>query len=840
MLRLLPLLLVIPVLAEDPELPPWPEDGPAEITPAREWPELDPESRPWLRWRWPASGELPADAEAVLKAVAAAGFGGVEVVPEGPDPAMLWPDPAWIERCRLAAETCAKLGMGFDLATQRGAIPETPNDEGRETSLHPVITTVAAGPVDIALPEGTIDCLGAWPRQGAPIDLSDFVDLEAGRLIWEAPPGTWRIFGAIHQTAGRHLDPFSPAAAIDRLDRLDEAFLAAAAPLPRARTLERTRSTGADWSRELVPAFRRLRGYDLREELPALFGDATAGTVERLFSDYRETLDDLRYETLLAWHEHTRDRGSLTRSLLAGGPGHPLDVHAVADIPGTLIEINNGQLPPVTAKFAASAAHLTYKPIVQGSFRTDQLLTPALLKRTADHLWLAGANQLILDGRGTGGIRAPLDPGTGLWRHLPAFTAYVDRCQSVLQTGAPDPDLLLYFPAHDFHVERDGLPDEPVARSRWLEPTGFHRAATDFDRGGVDYDIVSDRLLRQAVVADGRIILGGLTYTGIVLPEVRRLPETTATKLLDLARAGARIGILGEWPRDVPGLPSPDIRRGTLVSAIQAMPDASVAEGSDAVELAERLGVTPEPMTREGLHFVRRSHADGHHYFVVHTGDRPIDEWIPLARPAASIRLLDPRFPERSGFTEVRQKDGVASVRLQLDPGESRILRTYREPQIADAVWKEFVADRDPLPIAGTWNIDFLEGGPVRPDSVASPVLGSWKTLADPAVASFTGVARYTIEFELPDPGEGHWQLDLGGVAHSAEIHLNGLPAGIAFAPPHRFDVGPMLKAGTNTLSIRVANLLAPGHPELPAGLLGPVRLIPLVETAAVPAAPPE
>ena len=94
-------------------------------------------------------------------------------------------------------------------------------------------------------------------------------------------------------------------------------------------------------------------------------------------------------------------------------------------------------------------------------------------------------------------------------------------------------------------------------------------------------------------------------------------------------------------------------------------------------------------------------------------------------------------------------------------------------------------------------------------------------------------MARYTIEFELPNPGDGHWQLDLGKVAHTAEIHLNGLPAGIAFAPPHRFDVGPMLKAGTNTLSIRVANLLAPDHPDLPAGLLGPVRLIPLVEVAA-------
>ena len=597
--------------------------------------------------------------------------------------------------------------------------------------------------------------------------------------------------------------------------------------------LERSVVTDADWSSALVPAFQRLRGYDLREHLPALLGDAAGGTVERVMGDYRETLDDLRYETLLAWHTRTRASGSLSRSLLAGDPGHPLDVHAVADIPGMIVEIGNEGPPPVTARFAASAAHLTFKPLVQGSFRTDRLLTPALLKATADRLWLAGANQLILDGRGTRETTAPLDPGTGLWRHLGSFTAYVDRCQSVLQTGAPHPDLLLYFPALDFHIERDGMPDDPAGRERWLEPTGFHRAARAYENGGVDFDIVSDRLLRQAVAADGRIILGGLSYAGIVLPEVRRLPETTATKLLDLARAGARIGVLGEWPRDVPGLPSPDIRRGTLIGAIRDMPDAAASESRDPLDLAAALGARIEAMAGHGLRFVRRSHADGHHYFVVHTGERQLDAWVPLATPAAAVRLLDPRFPGRSGFTDVRQSETGPSVRLQLAPGESRILRTYRDAREADTAWKELVPDRRPVPIAGIWNVEFLEGGPTRPGPVATPVLGSWKTLADPAVADFTGVARYTIEFEMPDPGEGHWQLDLGEVAHSAEIHLNGLPAGIAFAPPHRFDVGPMLKPGTNTLSIRVANLLAPARPELPAGLLGPVRLVPLAETKA-------
>lgn len=831
---LLPLLLALPVPGDpvpgDPELPPWPDEAAGVRREMPAWPALEPESRPWLRWRWSAAGEAPADPLPTLREIAAAGFGGVEIVPAGPDPAGSWPSPGWIERLTLAAAACEELGLGFDLATQVGPAPSAPAglDAAREQALVPVIEVATGGPVELDLPEGEIDGLGAWPRQGPPVGLFEFVDPETRQLRWEAPPGTWRLYGAIHHPAGGHLDPFSPEAMVGQLARLDDAFAAAAAPFPRARVLERTIASAGDWSPALVPAFRRLRGYDLLAELPALLGDATPGAVERVISDYRETLDDLRYETLLAWHEHSRSQGSLSRSLLAGDPGHPLDVHAVADIPGMLVSLEKEGPPPITAFFPGSAAHLTFKPLVQGCFRSDSKLTPARLKTAADRLWLAGVNQLLLDGRGTAETPAPLDPGTGLWRHLGAFAGYIDRCQSVLQTGAPDPDLLLYFPAHDFHVERGGLPDDPLERERWLAPSGFHRAATAFYEGGVGFDIVSDRLLRQAVVAEGRIILGGLTYAGLVLPEVDRLPETTATRLLDLARAGARLGVMGEWPRDVPGLPAPDIRRGTLVGAIQAMPDAAIVESPDPLDLAVRLGVTPEPMTRHGLRFVRRRHFEGHHYFLVHTGGRPLDEWVPLATPAAAVRLLDPRFPERSGFAEVRQTDSGPSLRLRLAPGESRILRTYREPPEADAAWKEFTPDREPVPIAGMWNVEFLEGDPVRPAAFATPVLGSWKTLADPAVAEFTGVARYTIEFELADPGDGHWQLDLGGVAHSAEIHLNGLPAGTAFAPPHCFDVGPMLRPGMNTLSIRVANLLAPDRPELPAGLLGPVRLIPL------------
>ncbi|BCX50418.1 glycosyl hydrolase family 2 [Haloferula helveola] len=849
----------LPEFPVDPELPDFPDTPidpaspsdpePTADSPDLTWPETDAESRPWLRWWWPADGTASEETAAILKQIETAGFGGVEILPTASDMPADWPGPGWPDRCSAAARICEELGIGFDLATQSGPSPEVPPDfpEWVEHALDPFFATLQGGEVDIELPNAAFDCLGAWPIQGPPVDLLDFIDTDAWRLRWIAPPGTWNVYGTPSRPVGNKLNPFSPSATAAWLERFDETFVTFDGPTPRSRTLERTVATSGDWSEGLYEAFQKRRGYDLREQLPILLGDADPGLIERVVCDYRETLAEMHYEALLAWHEHTRDRGSLSRSLLAGNPGHPVDLHSVADIPGTLISSTDRTNPPIRLFFASSAAHLAFKPLVQGSYRCpdSEPLTPERLKTAADLLWLAGANQLILDGRSmsTGLPKAPLDPGTGLWRQIDSFTGYATRCQNILQSGAPDPDVLLYFPAHDFWVERGGLPDDPVERERWLETTPFHRTAEAFLDHGVTFDFLSDRLLKQAVVADGRIIIGGLTYRAIILPEVRRLPETTAALLLELSRRGAKIGILGEWPRDVPGYPSPDIRRGTLISSMRDISPDSIRESHDPLELAIDLGVSPETMAEHGLRFVRRSHFSGRNYFVVNRSDVPVDRWIPLSVPAKSVLLLDPRFPERTGTTRVRKGEHGSEIRIVLGPGESRIIRTFENEEIGGPSWKEFHPSKEPMPIAGIWNVEFLEGGPELPDAFATPMLGSWNTLGDPRVGNFTGMARYTIEFDLPDTGSGLWQLDLGGVAHSARIHINGFPVGTAFAPPHRFDVGPVLKQGLNTLSIETSNLLAAkDRADLPSGLLGPVRLFPMIEQVpeGLPPAPEE
>jgi hypothetical protein len=103
------------------------------------------------------------------------------------------------------------------------------------------------------------------------------------------------------------------------------------------------------------------------------------------------------------------------------------------------------------------------------------------------------------------------------------------------------------------------------------------------------------------------------------------------------------------------------------------------------------------------------------------------------------------------------------------------------------------------------------------------------------AVYSGTGDYEKTFLFQ-PQPSGGKVLLDLGDVAATAEVLVNGISAGVLSAPPWRVDVTELLQAGVNTLTVRVANTLAnhysvgiPSPYAFPhqtrSGLFGPIRL---------------
>ena len=125
----------------------------------------------------------------------------------------------------------------------------------------------------------------------------------------------------------------------------------------------------------------------------------------------------------------------------------------------------------------------------------------------------------------------------------------------------------------------------------------------------------------------------------------------------------------------------------------------------------------------------------------------------------------------------------------------------------ADTVWSTTVTVRPPQALSDGWTLQFPPGWDT-PAEVALPHgIEPWSSLADPAVAAFSGTAVYATTFDLSalDSDERVW-LDLGRVGEIAAVELNGTMLPLAWTAPHRVDLTDALRAGGNSLRIHVTN----------------------------------
>jgi hypothetical protein len=272
-------------------------------------------------------------------------------------------------------------------------------------------------------------------------------------------------------------------------------------------------------------------------------------------------------------------------------------------------------------------------------------------------------------------------------------------------------------------------------------------------------------------------------------------------------------------------------------------------------KLDETLPAPREKMADAGLKFIRRSHERGYHYFVANLTAKPIEGWFPLSVKFASTALLDP-LTGRSGLAATRKAS--SEIYLQLQPGESIIVRTFTAP-VAGAPWTYVQPADVPFEFSGTWHVEFIDGGPKLPASFDTEKLQSWTNRDDEDAKRFAGTARYMLEFSVPDKLPEDYLLDLGDVRESARVSINGQSIGTLWSLPFQTRVGSFIKPGMNKLEIEVTSVAANRIRDLDArkvewkkfheinfvnihyqpfdaskwplvdsGLLGPVKLIPM------------
>lgn len=785
---------------------------------ALDWPEPVTTNRPGLYW-WIPGGAM--DEESLtwnLETLRDAGFGGVSLISiygvRGEEERFLdFLSPRWVAMYDHAAREAERLGMWLDLTPGSGwrlGGPEVDEAHGEQR------ITVRDG-------------------QLAPEPL-------ASKVKRAGPGGT-----------GRCIDPYSKEILLDYLAKLEPVFDREGARAPRAFYHDSFEYQG-NWCDGFLEAFTERRGYDLAEHASELAGEGDPDRVARVRHDYRETLSDLHLECVEALVEWAARHGATVRQQAHGSPTNLLDGYALCGIPETesfgagvfgipglrrdADDVRRETPEPMIGRLASSAAHVAGRRLVASEactwVRNHFRAALSQVKPEVDRLFLAGINHVFFHGC----CYSPKDaewpgwlfyaslqcnPRNAFWRDVGALTAYVTRCQSILQAGVPDQDVLVYWPIHDLWSEPGGSLECKLAvhHPEFLTERSWGRVGRRLLDAGFAFDFVSDRQLGELRCEEGILTANGARWRAVVVPETVHLPVETLEALTGLARSGATVIFDRGLPRDVPGLGELEARRARLRELLACTAPESgttppVAErrvGAGRVLVGEDLSaalatasIRPEPMVAAGLELVRRRHGDATHYFIANQGPRAVDGWIALARPGVSALLFDPMTGE-SGLAPTRGGETL-EVHLQLRPGESRIVKLL-SAELEGPAWRTSHPAGEPVELSGEWQVEFVVGGPELPAPLATTELASWTVLGDEEAQRFAGTARYRLELELPEGKVHASRLDLGDVRESARVFVDGAHCGTLIAHPFTLDLADGLTPGHHLLEVEVTNLSA-------------------------------
>jgi hypothetical protein len=801
-----------------------PEGGPSIEDLRSGFVDPPPGAAPGMRWWWFGPSVTRPELERELTAIADAGLSGVEVAYVYPlaTATTMFGSDAFLADLRFAAERAHELGLRFDLTLGSGWSFGGPHIsmELAARQLYWERREIGPEPLDISVvpPWPGVDLvaayIGAGSLQEQPAEY-EWLAVADGRLLIEAATGPRVVLLAHAHLTGQNvkraaagaegpvLDHYSMAATKAHLRAVGDPMLdAVPAELVGSVFCDSLEAYGADWTARLPAEFARRRGYDL---LPVLHLLTVEGPdAARVRADYHRTLVELFEENFVAvCRRWAAGRGVPFRIQAYGSPPARISSYRFAD----LFEGEGWgwrKVPPT--RWASSAAHLYDRRVVSAeawtwvhspAFRA----TPLDLKGEAHEHLLNGINQLI----GHGWPYSPADaPGLGWffyaagalddrnpwWPAMPELTRYLTRLCWLLRQGEAVADVALYVPNEDLFATmgraQGGSLDTWREASRRI-PSAIPAAIRT---AGMDYDLIDDDAL--TITAPGR-------YGVVIIPTTTRLPKATAA-WLDRARATGRVVLTVDSAVHLPG---------ALQTTADGLADALVAA------VPPDLAISP---STPDVGFVHRRCRDAEVYLVANTGPTTCTFRIIARTNLASYEQWD----AMSGRV-LCAGASTEGIELTLHPYEATVVVLSDEPvrqASADARGERR------LPLSGHWYVAY--GSEAR-QPVDLPHI--WEE--QPGRQHYSGTATYTTSIDL-GAVDGRVWIDFGDcevygggsaehglvgpsyrvavrgpVGEVAQVRVNGIVCGLAWAPPYRVEIADALRSGANKIEIIVFNTAA-------------------------------
>ncbi|MBN1339477.1 MAG: hypothetical protein JXA03_09145 [Bacteroidales bacterium] len=508
-------------------------------------------------------------------------------------------------------------------------------------------------------------------------------------------------------------------------------------------------------------------------------------------------------------------------------------------------------------------------------------------------------------------IGTPFLRGQTWWQHMPLFIDYLSRCQYMLQQGRPITDVLWYLgddldhkPRQDTlfpdgykfdYINFDALVNRiHVVDGRLTTPEGLQwqvlwlpeltcrrllpATLTKLQKllqagaiiigppplqnpslaGGADADSEFEALVKtlwgaRTVSGDRRLGKGRLLWGGSLMKMLQKLgikPDVIGThsatwchrqtENLDLyfisadrlspLNANIRFRALGKpelWD-PMTGKTQP-VMVYQQIGAYTCIPvDLPVAGSTFLIFRPEAINPVFKKISHNNSTWLDAADTlkidQGKPYPVF--GLAPQDTLQPWIKPAPLLAAFN-----ENGRMLVAWEDG--NFNLTRTNGDTRIINMEGTKRIL---------------LNESWSLSFPAGWGV-PEKIDLPNLKPWTDLCEPAIKAFSGTAVYSTRFSIEKMKKNiSYLLDLGRVAHIAEILVNGKTVQTIWAPPFRADITHFIHQGINQLTVKVTNtwhnrlIYDAGLPESmrktwtyhspqadailePAGLIGPVEV---------------
>jgi alpha-L-rhamnosidase len=650
------------------------------------------------------------------------------------------------------------------------------------------------------------------------------------------------------------LDPFSHEAVAKHLEKVGEPLVKAfGATPPYAIFSDSLEAYGSDWTPRLPEEFKKRRGYDLIPHLPELVAGGTP-EADTIRHDYGRTLTELINENYLkqiadwAVAHHTKFRSQTY--------GEPAVSFSSENIP----QLAEGEGPQwrafSTLRWATSANHVFNHDVSSGEtftwlhspvFRA----TPLDMKTEADIDFIMGENQIICHGWPYSAPDGQVpEPGWSLYaaasfnNHnpwhpvMPTVTAYIGRMSYLLRQGKPANQVAVLLPTDD----------------AWA---GFRPTQTTVT-GAMSSRLISRELMSAIlsagynvdfIDADAINAVGLGTHQILVVPPTDRIPLETLKKIAAFTAAGGKAISVGRTPSidpegktltDLTALSKQlfDADKQTLVADEAHLPAALAAAVKPDFQLP-----ADDSTARSQLGFIRRKLPTADIYFVVNTGNQPIDTTVSFTTAHKSAELWNPDTATASSASP----QGFA---LHLAPYESRVFVFSDAPSVAKPE-PQLAGLPGTLDISTVWKVEF----PGLNKSVSEPELTDW--IKDPSTIHYSGEAVYSRDINLPTPPATLMFLEVAGgkalpgapnsppehaqlgpdglpnplvtrtgpgmhayydppIREAALVVINGQPVGALWHPPYRLEVTKFIKPGMNHIEIHVFNTALNAWSALP------------------------